>query len=193
MLKVKRRSNPRPRDPRTTRAALVAAAAEIFRRDGYFATDTNAIARAAGYAPATFYKHFTDKTAALLAVYDVYVAQEWRGVREAAAARPALRIAKVLAFIETLHAGWARFRTDLRTVARLEPAVAQTLAASRAKQLDLLSALTGLSLKRDAARLLIALSLVERYADLLAEAHMLGVAETAIKREMVAALARTLD
>ena len=42
-----------------------------------------AIAREAGYAPASFYKHFDDKTAILLAVYENYVRLEWEGLRAA--------------------------------------------------------------------------------------------------------------
>lgn len=180
------------RDPLATRVALIDAAAKIFKREGYFATDTNAIARAAGYAPGSFYNHFADKTAILLAVYEHYVELEWQGVRAAAAARPSVRVTNVLEFIEGLHTEWARFRTDLRTVARLEPAVAKILAESRAKQMELLSALTGLSRAKDGPRLLIALTLVERYADLLAEARTLSLSEPAVKRELAAALQRTL-
>lgn len=179
---------PKLRDPLATRAALVDAAAAIFKRDGYFATDSNAIARRAGYAPGSFYNHFEDKTAILLAVYQRYVELEWQGVREAAASHPAARIASILDFIEGLHGEWARFRTDLRTVARLEPVVAKTLAASRAKQMELLAALSGLSRAKHAPRLLIALALVERYADLLAEATTLALQTTAVKRELTAAL-----
>lgn len=189
---MNRRSKPKPRDPLATRKALVDAAAKIFKREGYFATDSNAIARAAGYAPGSFYNHFADKTAILLAVYERYVELEWQGVREAAAARPSVRVTNVLEFIEGLHTEWARVRTDLRTVARLEPAVAKILAESRAKQMELLSALTGLSRAKDGPRLLIALTLVERYADLLAEARTLSLSEPAVKRELAAALQRTL-
>jgi hypothetical protein len=109
-----------------------------------------------------------------------------------AAVQPQKRIASILDFIEGLHTEWARFRTDLRTVARLEPAVAKVLTQSRAKQMELLSALTGLSLAKDGPRLLMALTLVERYADLLAEAKTLGLSAAAVKRELAAALQRTL-
>ncbi len=50
-----------------TRDRLVAAAARAFNRAGYHGTDSNRIARAAGYAPATFYKHFADKRAIFVA------------------------------------------------------------------------------------------------------------------------------
>lgn len=207
-------AKPKPRDPLATRAALVEAAAAIFRREGYFATDSNAIARHAGYAPGSFYNHFTDKTAILLAVYERYVELEWQGVRAAAiqsdskrprqnlppaptggivAKRRGGQIASILDFIEGLHGKWARFRTDLRAVARLEPSVAKALAASRANQMDLLAELTGLSRTKDGPRLLIALALVERYADLLAEAQTLGLSPAAIKVEIAKALQRALE
>lgn len=176
------------RDPLATRRALTGAAAAIFKREGYFATDSNAIARRAGYAPGSFYNHFADKTAILLAVYENYVDLEWRGVRRAAAAPPPKRIPAILDVIETLHGEWARFRTDLRAVSRLEPKVAAALAASRAKQMDMLSELTGLSRAKHGPRLLIALALVERYAELLADAKTLDLPAAAVKRQLAAAL-----
>lgn len=180
------------RDPRATRAALIDAAAKIFKREGYFATDSNAIARRAGYAPGSFYNHFADKTAILLAVYEQYVEQEWDGIRQAMALHPKSRIPSVLEFLENLHGEWARFRTDLRTVAQMEPAVTKALAASRAKQMELLAGLSGLSRTKDGPRLLIALTLVERYAGLIAEGHALGLQAATIRREMAASLQRAL-
>jgi AcrR family transcriptional regulator len=63
-------SSKRSRDPQESRRALLKAAAKIFNSEGYFATDSNRIARAAGYAPGTFYTHFADKRAIFLAVYE---------------------------------------------------------------------------------------------------------------------------
>jgi len=55
--------------PRDTRATLLDTAAEIFNDVGYYGTDTNRIARAAGYAPATFYKYFKNKLEVFLECY----------------------------------------------------------------------------------------------------------------------------
>ena len=52
---------PETSPPKDTRSALLHAAEQIFREVGYYGTDSNRIARAAGYAPATFYKHFENK------------------------------------------------------------------------------------------------------------------------------------
>lgn len=55
--------------PRDTRTVLLETAAQIFNEVGYYGTDTNRIARAAGYAPATFYKHFKNKLEIFLECY----------------------------------------------------------------------------------------------------------------------------
>jgi AcrR family transcriptional regulator len=59
---------------------LVAAGANEFNRVGYGGTDSNRIARAAGYAPGTFYKHFADKRDVFLAAYEAWVTAEWNTI-----------------------------------------------------------------------------------------------------------------
>lgn len=54
----------------STRDLLVRAAAEEFNRAGFGGTNTNKIARAAGFAPATFYRYFDDKKAIMVAAFD---------------------------------------------------------------------------------------------------------------------------
>lgn len=162
----------RPRNPTATRSALVAAATKAFNDPGYFATDSNAIAAAAGYAPGSFYKHFRDKTDILLAVYESYGALEWEGLHRALAgggSRQA-RLRRALAFIVEFHAAWGTFRTGVRAVARMESVVAETLGRSRVRQLELLAAATGLSPARHRATLLLTLSIVERLSETVAEA-----------------------
>ena len=63
------------------------------------------------------------------------------------------------------HGEWAAFRTTLRAVARLEPAIAKALKSSRAKQLDLLASATGLHHPRHRAALMLVLAIVERLAE----------------------------
>ncbi len=74
------RKKPEPRDPERTRERLIEAAAHTFNEVGYLGTDTNRIARAAGYAPGTFYKHFADKRAIFLEAYLLWVDAEWRKI-----------------------------------------------------------------------------------------------------------------
>lgn len=68
------RALPQTRRGRQTRDALLAAAREVFARDGYLATTTTTIAKAAGVANGSFYTHFTDK-------YEIFVAL-WLEVQE---------------------------------------------------------------------------------------------------------------
>src|ERR1700727_1331310 len=71
---------PRRGIPEQTRARLVITAGEIFNRVGYHGTDSNRIAKEAGYSTGTFYKHFKDKREAFLAVYEAWVTSEWDAI-----------------------------------------------------------------------------------------------------------------
>src|SRR5271163_4022886 len=70
-----KRKKPVRRDPDATKMQLLDAAEREFNTHGFDGTDTNRIARAAGYAPQTFYRHFEDKRAVFLAVYERW----WKG------------------------------------------------------------------------------------------------------------------
>src|ERR1700721_396121 len=78
--KAPKADRPRRGTPEQTRARLVDTAGEIFNRVGYHGTDSNQIAKEAGYATGTFYKHFKDKRDAFLAVYEAWVTSEWSAV-----------------------------------------------------------------------------------------------------------------
>src|SRR5580692_245480 len=75
----------RHRQPDKTRRALIEAAARIFNSAGYHGTDSNRIAREAGYAPGTFYVHFADKREIFLEVYRGWVSSEWQAIAAAIA------------------------------------------------------------------------------------------------------------
>src|SRR5262245_39246994 len=93
------RTRPRRGTPANTRARLVAAAARVFNRDGFHGTDSNRIARAAGYAPGSFYKHFADKRAIFLEAWEAWVTAEWEAVETALAAggEPRVVAARIVA------------------------------------------------------------------------------------------------
>jgi AcrR family transcriptional regulator len=61
-----------------TRAKLLHAGAELIARDGYHHTSSKKIARAAGVAIGSFYNHFPDKKALLVAAFSEHV----QGVHE---------------------------------------------------------------------------------------------------------------
>ena len=119
-----------------TREKLVTAAAEEFRTVGYFNTDTNKIATRAGYAPATFYKHFKNKLDVFLAAYETWVAEEWRAL-EATDDDTETLIRTVL----THHKKHLLFRTDLRALAATEPEVKRYQNKLRREQVKRLAVL----------------------------------------------------
>src|SRR5215471_3717548 len=94
--------------PQETRSRLVAAAAELFNRSGFYGTDSNRIAQAAGYSTGVFYKHFKDKQEVFLAVYEQWSLAEWEQVTAILSAGGANReMARelVLLFID-VHTRW---------------------------------------------------------------------------------------
>jgi AcrR family transcriptional regulator len=178
-----------------TRERLVATAAEVLNRDGYYGTDSNAIARAAGYSPATFYKHFVDKRAILLAAYERWVTTEWdhiatvlrgdasgpaRGTPGRRRRDGAVRTATQLTtWIVAHHRRWRGLRASVLTLAATDAAVRQCYVAQRRRQLEMLAAMhrrrgTGAGDREADALLLFAF---ERTCDALAgdEARALGL------------------
>lgn len=172
------------RDPPATRAALLEAAALEFNQAGFDATNTNAIAARAGFAPQTFYRHFKDKTDIFVAVYEYWVAEEMTeldGVRDAvAAARAVVR----------RHRRSLRMRRALRALSVGDTRVRRARAASRAAQIKRLQSrlahLRGVPRSRLAASLLT----IERIADAIAEAEFDDL--DIDKNEALAELARVL-
>ncbi len=174
--KPKRRPvRPRRDLPENTRERLVAAAAAVFNRDGYHGTDSNRLARAAGYAPATFYKHFADKREILLAAYESWVTAEWQAIGAAlrSAAGPAERAERSVALVLEHHRRWKGLRASLRALVATDPVVRRFHRAQRTRQLDLLAGMrssprgkAGAAARVDDALMLFAL---ERTLDAVAE------------------------
>lgn len=138
-----RRARPRRGAPEDTRARLVAAAADQFNRNGYHRTDSNRIARAAGYAAGTFYKHFADKRAAFLAAYEDWVTTEWDAIgRELSGARSRVAAAdRILALVLRHHERWRGLRASMTALLAEDPKVRAFHRAQRRRQLDLLGAM----------------------------------------------------
>jgi AcrR family transcriptional regulator len=173
----------------STRDRLVAAAAAAFNADGFHGTDTNTIARAAGFAPQTFYRHFADKLAIFSAVYDAW---ERAGAEAAQAAAGAADPNEAIAdAIIAHHRAWAGFRRSLRLLAAQEGTVRATRNAGRLRQMDGLRR-TGASGNPD-AYLLACLLAIERLADAFGDEEWadFGIDEAAARWEMVAAVRRS--
>jgi len=177
----------------STQARLVAAAMAAFNEDGYFGTDTNRIARRAGFAPQTFYRHFQDKLAIFLAVYAHWQAAEALSVAAAVRSqvRPEGRAAAAARALIAFHQQSAGFRRSLRLLAAQEPRVRAARVASRSAQLDALAVLPG-NQQRDRAAILAAVLAVERLCDAVADGEVAdqGLDGNAFAEEIVAAVAR---
>lgn len=197
---ARRLAAPRPRrgTPSETRVRLVAAAADEINRAGYHGTDTNRIARAAGYAPGTFYKHFDDKRAVLLAAYEAWVTTEWRAI-ERVVTEPgtaATRARRIIDAVLEFHRTWRGLRTSLRGLVALDPTVRAFYWGQRRRQLDSLRGLrkgTPSAAARAAdAHLLYTL---ERVCDAIVEgeARALGVDEAALVDRLVALVRDVLE
>jgi AcrR family transcriptional regulator len=160
----------------STRDALIEAAAREFNTAGFHGTNTNLIARAAGFAPQTFYRHFADKTDIFLAVYAFWQARERQAVAQVLNADPKHHaIAKVAL---DHHLEWKIFRRSLRFLAVSEERVRQARAASRARQLEALAKVPE-NAQRTKSELAGALLALERLCDAAADGEFddLGIAK----------------
>jgi AcrR family transcriptional regulator len=180
-------------DAAKTREKLIGAAADVFNRDGYWGTDTNRIARAAGYSPGTFYKHFVDKRVVFLAVYERCVANEWQAIqldssRPVTAERSLRRIAKT---VVEHYRRWAGVRSSLRALAATDPVVRAHRQANIARQLESVRSLLARSgLKKAKADCLFMLLLFERIGDAIADGdgEELGVSDEQLLRRLVTSM-----
>lgn len=163
----------RTRGPETA-ARLIEAAAQEFNTAGHAATDTNKIARRAGFAPQTFYRWFADKTAIFLAVYAAWQAEEEQLLAPLiAAGASATELARAIVGHHRAH---LVFRRSLRALAVENDAVRQGRADGRKRQLERIAALGGMPGSAEAAMLLLQ---IERLCDATAEQELadLGVPE----------------
>jgi AcrR family transcriptional regulator len=129
--------------PQATRDRLVAAAALLFNRHGYHGTDSNRIARAAGYSPGAFYKHFPGKREIFLASYETWVDAEWQEVSAVLAAGGSNRdiARRLVALSVDLHTRWRGLRASLRELVFADAVVRRFYRKQRRRQLDLMATL----------------------------------------------------
>ena len=167
-------------------------AAEQFERSGFSGTDTNRIARAAGYAPGTFYKHFSDKLEVFLAVYDAWIADQWDVIAKIAAdgRDPRDKAERVAAAVLEHHRTWRGLRASVRQLVETEARVRRAYRASRLRQLALMR---DLGLENDLANAILLFE-VERIADAIAtgEVRELGLPEAAVVGHLIDRIERHL-
>jgi len=193
--KIARKRQPdRSRDPDESRRALLEAAARLFNSVGYHGTDSNRIARDAGYAPGTFYAHFPDKLAIFLAVYDGWVAAELSAMSQTLESEGSAqtRRSRLAATILEHHRKWRGFRASLRALYATDPVVRKARLAQRRRQIESMAATfkaRGRPVPNRAAllaRLLIFEVLCDAVAD--GDCDRLGIAEADIFSLLVESL-----
>ena len=131
-------NRPRRGTPEQTRERLIQAAADQFNRHGYHGTDSNTIAKAAGYATGTFYKHFPDKREIFLAAYERWLASEWEEVTaELSSMRNAEETArKLVALTIRFHTEWRGLRASLMELVFSDPEARKFFRKQRRMQLE---------------------------------------------------------
>lgn len=168
----------RSRDPVASRQALLDAAAKLFNSVGYYGTDTNRIAIAAGYTPGTFYTHFEDKRAIFLEVYKGWVDDEIDAFAEIVNSKEPgkrLRLARTLL---KHHEDWKIFRASLKSLYFTDEVVRSARIEQRRKQMLLSAALRSPGKpERAPAQTLATMLIAEALADAIADgdAARLGV------------------
>jgi AcrR family transcriptional regulator len=172
------------RDSAATGARLLDAAEEEFNAHGFEGTDSNRIARRAGYAPQTFYRHYKDKTAIFLAVYDRWWKGEVSSLEEVAQQRKAPPGGAAAARIAlAFHTKWRGFRRSLRHLAIVDPAVRAARTEARLAQIARMRPISGHKSRSD-AEFIAALLAAERLCDAAAEGELvdLGLSNSAVLR-----------
>lgn len=189
---MRKKAKPRPKgrppkhDGKPTSAKLIAAATKEFNQRGFDGTDTNRIARRAGFAPQTFYRWFRDKTDVFLAVYRAWEDQE-REMLSKLLARQAPATEVVNAAIRH-HKAYKVFRRSLRTLSLENRAVRKARAESRKRQIEQIKVWVAPA-KPSSVEVATILLQMERLADAVAEGEFadLGL-EDKSAREALAAL-----
>lgn len=175
------------------------AAAETFNTHGYAGTDARRIVAHAGYATGTFYKHFADKGAALLAAYETWVVDEWDALGAAILSEGSAedRAERIVSVSADLHARWHGLRQAMASYKMTNPEAAETYLRLQRRQVAILGRLRdqispGVDRPPEADVLLV--MLIERAVEGMAagEPAALGLSESTMRALLVGAVADAL-
>jgi AcrR family transcriptional regulator len=152
-----------------------------FNDHGFGGTDTNRIARRAGFAPQTFYRWFKDKTEVFVAAY-----RAWEDAEKAMVDQLLVREAPVEAIVEAAinhHRSYLMFRRSLRQLSVESRTVREARAQSRLRQVEQIRAWMG---HGEAAGLAVRLLELERLSDAVAEGEFadMGLSEVEARAEL---------
>jgi len=185
-----RRKNTATRNSEETEARLIAAAEAEFNSRGFHGTDSNRIARLAGYAPQTFYRHFEDKTEIFLAVYERWWRAESEAIGKVLGKGGTSDLRKVADILIAFHTEWRIFRRSLRHLSTEDERVKKARVAARKNQIATAKSLIP-DLRKSDSDIAAALLVLERLSDAVAEGEFvaMGFREAAGRSAVVAALA----
>jgi AcrR family transcriptional regulator len=156
----------RDRPTESTAAKLLAAAMAEFNDHGFAGTDSNRIARRAGFAPQTFYRWYKDKTEIFVAAYRAWWDEE-RAALQALLARAAPSAELVEAAVAH-HKRHLNFRRSLNQLSVENPEVRRARAEARLGQISEIRAWTRAAHVSD-EEIAVRLFQFERLADAIAE------------------------
>jgi AcrR family transcriptional regulator len=164
-MSTPRRRSRESREPTSER--LLQAAAREFNEHGFGGTDTNRIARRAGFAPQTFYRWFQDKLEIFIKTYERWQREEF-GALGTLLAENASDVRLAQAVVAPHHKAYLVFRRSLRQLSVENEVVRAARARSRLNQIAYVRSLSP-TIARDTASLAATLLQTERLADALAE------------------------
>jgi AcrR family transcriptional regulator len=173
-----------------TSAKLVDAAMAEFNENGFGGTDTNRIARRAGFAPQTFYHWYEDKTAIFVAAYRAWEEKEKDALQQLEAAAPEAVAEAIIAH----HRQYLLFRRSLRQLSLEDPTVRTARAESRRRQIDFVRTWTARPDAQSDA-LAVALFQLERLSDAVAEGEFgdMGLTEDAARAKIAHIITRVRE
>jgi AcrR family transcriptional regulator len=149
-----------------TNEKLLQAAAKEFNERGFGGTDSNRIARRAGFAPQTFYRWFEDKVEIFIKTYERWVREEFADVGKLLAQNAS--DARVVQTLVAHHKAYLIFRRSLRELSVENAVVRSARARSRNDQIARLRSLNP-NIALDDGSIAATLLQTERLADALAE------------------------
>jgi AcrR family transcriptional regulator len=157
----------KPREsPEATSERLLQAAMQEFNERGFGGTDTNKIARRAGFAPQTFYRWYQDKVEIFIRTYERWQREEFGAISKLLAENGGdIRLARA---VVAHHETYLVFRRSLRQLSVENDAVRAARARARLGQIAYIKSVSPNGV-RDDASLATMLFQTERLADALAE------------------------
>jgi AcrR family transcriptional regulator len=163
---------------------LCAAAMAEFNDHGFAGTDTNRIARRAGFAPQTFYRWYKDKTEVFVVAY-----RAWEDAEKDTLQRLIAEAAPVDILVDAVVAHHRRhlmFRRSLRRLSLENPVVRAARAESRLRQIEQIRTWAGQT--AETGQMAVWLLELERLSDAIAEGELadMGLGETEARTALAA-------